>query len=505
MPEYILEMTNITKEFPGVKALNNVNFHVKRGEIHALCGENGAGKSTLMKVLSGVYPYGTYTGDIVMNGKVMAFENIRSSEEAGIAIIYQELTLIKELDIAENIFLGRPFNRAGFVQWDKLYYEASKLLKDIGLDLDLSRKIKDIGIGHQQLVEIAKALSLKADILILDEPTSALTETEVEMLMRILRTLKERGVTCILISHKLNELFSMADRITILRDGSTVGTFDIGDITEEKTISLMVGRELTQRFPERTRKNFGNVALKVNDYSLWGNDGNKILDHISFSVRKGEILGLSGLIGAGRTELLTSLFGFLKGKRTGTVTIGSQEKRVGNPREAIGLGMGMVTEDRKRYGLVLIQSIVENTTLASLPRVSSFGVLSRDKEIYETNNYISLLGIKTRSAETVVNNLSGGNQQKVLLARCLMTNPEILFLDEPTRGVDVGAKFEIYTLMNQLAEKGTAIVMASSDLPEIIGMSDRVLVMCEGHLNGELTEGNITQEAIMERASGGRS
>jgi len=504
MSEYILEMKNITKEFPGVRALNNVNLKVRKGEIHALCGENGAGKSTLMKVLSGVYPNKTYSGDIIINGKTMQFDDIRESENAGIAIIYQELALVKELDVAENIFLGNMFNAVGIVQWDKIYFEAGKLLKEIGLDIDLSCKIKDIGIGHQQLVEIAKALSLDADILILDEPTAALTESEVDLLMRILRNLKEKGVTCILISHKLNELFTISDRITILRDGSTVGTFDIKDMTEEKTIGLMVGRELTQRYPPKNHKNIGDTVFEVKNYTMYSteNKNQKILDKVNLKVRKGEIVDLAGLMGAGRTELLTSLFGFMKGSRHGEIYINNSPTEINDPREAIDNGMGMVSEDRKRYGLVLMQSVKENVTLASLKQVATYGIISTEKEIFETNGYVTSMGIKTPNVETNVNNLSGGNQQKVLLARCLMTKPKILFLDEPTRGIDVGAKYEIYTLMNRLAESGTAIVMASSEMPEIIGMSDRVLVMHEGEITGEFSNSEITQEKIMMCASG---
>jgi len=505
MTDNILEMKNITKLFPGVKALNNVSFTVRRGEIHALCGENGAGKSTLMKVLSGVYPFNSYTGDILINNKIVEFDSIRASEQAGIAIIYQELALVKEFDVAENIFLGKMYNKAGVIQWDKVYFEAAKIVKEIGLDINLSSKVKDIGIGYQQLVEIAKALSLNADILILDEPTAALTESEVELLMRILRKLREKGVTCILISHKLNELFEIADRITILRDGSTVGTFNIDDMTEAKTISLMVGRELTQRYPPRHENEIGDVVFKVENYSLYNMDekNKKILNDISFQVCKGEIVGIAGLMGAGRTELLSSLFGFLNGKQEGKLYVNSKEVIIKDPNDAIKLGIGFVTEDRKKYGLVLIQSILENTTLASLKEVSNYGVINSDKEIYETKRYVHDLGIKAPSTEAIVNNLSGGNQQKVLLARSLMTKPKILFLDEPTRGIDVGAKFEIYTLMKELAESGTAIIMASSELPEIIGMSDRVLVMHEGEITGEFIQSEITQEKIMMKASGG--
>jgi len=503
--KYILEAKNITKEFPGVKALDNVNLSVKKAEIHALCGENGAGKSTLVKVLSGVYPYKNFTGDIVINGKTMQFENIKASEQAGIAVIYQELALVKDLNVAENIFLGNMYNIAGIVNWDKLYFESGKLLKELGLDIDISRKVKEIGIGKQQLVEIAKALSLKANILILDEPTAALTESEIDLLMKILKKFRENGITCVLISHKLDELFSIADRITILRDGSSLGTYNISEITEEKVINLMVGRKLTQHYPTKNKHEISDVIFEVKNYTLYSSEGSfkKILKDISFQLKKGEILGISGLMGAGKTELLTSLFGFMKGERHGKIFINNVEVDIKSPRDAINQGIEMLTEDRKRYGLILVQNVVENITLASLKEVSRHGIISKDKEIFETKQYVDRLKIKTPTVETIVSNLSGGNQQKVLLARCLMTKPKILFLDEPTRGIDVGAKHEIYLLMNQLTENGTAIVMVSSELPEIIGMSDRVIVLHEGEITGEFMQNEITQEKIMIKASGG--
>lgn len=504
MTEYVLEMRNITKDFSGVKALNGVNLSIRKGEIHALCGENGAGKSTLMKIIGGVWPANSYSGDIFINGKIVKFESIRESENSGISIIYQELALVKEMDVAENIFLGKWFNSGGVVQFEKIYFEAEKLMKELGLDIDLSSKVKDIGIGHQQLVEIAKSLTTDAAILILDEPTAALTESEVELLMNILRNLKQRGVTCILISHKLNEVFEISDRITVLRDGSTIGTYDTKDLTEDKTIALMVGREMTQRYPPVIPHDFGESILEVKNYTLYDteNKDKKILRDINFKVRKGEIVGIAGLMGAGRTELLTSIFGFLKGQVTGDVFVDGTRVEIDNPREAIAHGMGMVSEDRKRYGLVLIQSVKENITLSSLDKVSAYGFIRADHEVFEAKDYSRRLGIKTASVETVVNTLSGGNQQKVLLSRCLMTKPKILFLDEPTRGIDVGAKYEIYSLINQLAANGTAIVMASSEMPEIVGMSDRVLVMHEGTISGEFSRREITQEKIMMSASG---
>jgi D-xylose transport system ATP-binding protein len=497
-------MRNITKEFPGVKALDNVSLAVRKGEIHALCGENGAGKSTLMKVLSGVYPHKTYTGDILINDKVMTFDDIRQSEAAGVAIIYQELALVKELDVAENIFLGNMHSQAGIIKWDKLYFEAGKILEDIGIQINLNSKIKDIGIGHQQMVEIAKALAMKTDILILDEPTAALTEAEVEILMRILRKLRNDGVSCIYISHKLNEVLEIADRVTILRDGATVGTYDIEKIDEEKIISLMVGRDLEHRYPERDLE-IGEVALEVKNFTVFSQEikSKEIIKDASFNVRKGEILGIAGLMGAGRTELITSIFGFMNNEKKGTILIDGREVQINSPYDAISNGMAMVSEDRKRYGLVLLQSVAENTTLASLGKISNNGILSKDKEVHETTEFVVSLGIKTPNVDTVVNTLSGGNQQKVLLARCLMTKPKILFLDEPTRGIDVGAKFDIYTLMNQLAADGTAIIMVSSELPEVLGMSDRTIVMHEGRITGEFSRSEATSEKIMMKASKG--
>lgn len=502
----ILEIEHITKEFPGVKALDDVSLTIGKGEIHALVGENGAGKSTLMKVLSGVYPHGSYGGRFLVNGQEMKFSSIRDAEKAGIAIIYQELALVKELSVAENIFLGKLHNQGGVVNWDKVYYEAGKILEDIGIHVDLSAQIKDIGIGQQQLVEIAKALLLKADILILDEPTAALTEAEVALLMKILHRLRENGVSCILISHKLNEVFEISDRVTVLRDGSTVSTNDISEMTEDSIIKLMVGRDITQRYPAKT-STVGEVVLEMKDFSKYSieDPDKKVLDHVNLQVRKGEILGIAGLMGAGRTEVLMSIFGFLKGRSEGQIILNGKEIKINSPREAIEYGMAMVSEDRKRLGLILIQSIVNNTTLSSLKEVSTNSVISTDREIHETNKFVKSIGIKAPSVETQVDTLSGGNQQKVLLSRCLMTKPDVLFLDEPTRGIDVGAKFEIYTLMHQLSESGTAIVMVSSEMPEVLGMSDRIMVMCEGRVTGELSGEEATQEKIMVKASQGLS
>lgn len=504
MEEYILEMKNITKEFPGVKALENVTFSVKKGEVHALCGENGAGKSTLMKVLSGVYPNGTYRGDIYIKGRIREFQNIKQSEKAGISIIYQDLTMVKELDVGENVFLGTLPGKAGVVDWDKLYYETSKLLKELGVDINPHVKIKNLGIGQQQMVEIAKALSKDAEILVLDEPSAALTESEVKTLMGILQELKSKGVTCIYISHKIGEVFDIADRVTILRDGKTVGTYDIKDIGEDKVISLMVGRELTERFP-REKHIAGEVVMEVKGLKVFDPDemDKVIINSVSLQIRKGEILGISGLMGVGRTELVTSIFGGYAGKKSGEIFINGEKVEINEPKDAIKNGLGLVSEDRKRYGLVMEQTITVNTTLASIDMICDWGILNSNKENLYTNKYVENLRIKTPSLETKVSNLSGGNQQKVILAKWLMTNPKILFLDEPTRGIDVGAKFEIYNIMNELVKQGVAIVMISSELPEILGMSDRILVMHEGAIKGEFDYQEATQEKIMYCATGG--
>ncbi len=503
MSEYILEMRNITKDFSGVKALNDVNLKVKKGEIHALCGENGAGKSTLMKVLSGVYPYKTYTGDIVINGEVKKFHKVSDSEKSGVAIIYQELALVKDVTVAENIFLGKLKNKAGIVNWNKTFAQAKKILDEMGVDIDINKKIREIGVGQQQLVEIAKSLVLNADLLILDEPTAALTEHEVELLMKILNGLRDRGVTCIIITHKLNEVFEISDSVSVLRDGQTVGTCSINETNEDDLISRMVGRQLTQRYPQAEREP-KEMMLEVNNFTYEDGGGRKLVDNASFYARAGEIVGIAGLMGAGRTELVTGVFGFVKGKTHGTIKVDGEEKKIKQPSDAINAGMAIVSEDRKHYGLILGQSICNNISLASLNQVSKMGVLDKNKEFYESKKYSETIGVKASSIAMKVRALSGGNQQKVLLARCLMTKPKVLFLDEPTRGIDVGAKYEIYVLMNKLAAQGTAIVMVSSELPEVIGMSDRVLIMHESKIVGELNKDEVTQERIMVKASGGK-
>lgn len=504
MSEYILEMNNITKEFPGVKALDNVTFKVKKGEIHALCGENGAGKSTLMKVLSGVYPSGTYTGDILLNGQKQHYSNIKDSEHAGIAIIYQELALVKQMSICENIFLGNEKVRKGFINWDESYVETQKVLKEVRLNLNPLIKVSNLGIGQQQLVEIAKAIAKNAEVLILDEPSAALTESETENLLQILNELRSKGVTCIYISHKLNEVFAIADTITILRDGKTICTENKCDITENAVISKMVGRELTQRFP-RKEHTPGEVVLEVSNWNVYNPllPDQKLIDNVNFTVRKGEILGLAGLMGAGRTELFMSIFGSFGLNVSGEIKLNNKKISIKNPKQAIKHGISYVSEDRKRYGLVLGMDIKNNVTLSSLEAMSKLSLINGNEAIKQTNQYVEDLRVKTPSIEQKCGNLSGGNQQKVVLAKWLLTKPKVLILDEPTRGIDVGAKFEIYNIMNRLVDEGVCIIMISSELPEVLGMSDRILVMHEGKLTKDFCWQDATQENILTYATGG--
>jgi len=514
MGQYYLEMRDITKVFPGVVALDKVNLKVEKGEIHAICGENGAGKSTLIKVLSGVYPYLSYDGEIILDGELQKFYGIRDAEEKGIVCIHQELALVPELSVGENIFLGNEPNKFGVIQWDDIYYRTRKLLSRIGLNeeageegkisVNPNEKIKNLGIGQKQLVEIAKALAKNAKLLILDEPTAALTEKEVDILLSILRTLKKDGVTCIYISHKLDEVMRIADSVTVFRDGKTIGTKPISEIDKNTIVSMMVGRELTNIYP-REKHTRGELGFEVRNYNVYNPDvpDKKIIDNISFKAYKGEILGISGLMGSGRTELFTSIFGAYPAKATGEVFIDGKKVNIKDPNDAIKNGYALVSEDRKRYGLNLEMNIKENTTLASLDKVSKHGILNENKEIYETNRFVSYLRTKTPSIETKVKNLSGGNQQKVVLAKSLMVKPKVLVLDEPTRGIDVGAKYEIYKIMNQLVAEGVIIIMISSELEEILGMSDRILVISEGKLKAEMDISEATQEKIMHASTGG--
>ncbi len=505
MEEFVLEMRDITKDFPGVRALDNVSFKVRPGEIHALCGENGAGKSTLMKILSGVYPVRTYTGEIYINGALQSFNNIRESENAGIAIINQELSVIKQLTIGENIFLGNEPINHGIIDWPRLYAETKFWLKEVGLKISPDTKVGKLGVGQQQMIEIAKALSKKAKILILDEPSAALTESEIETLFSILRNLQANGVTCIYISHKIDEVMEIADTVTILRDGKTINTLPIKETSENQIISMMVGRELSERFP-RIDHSFGEIVLEVKDYQVLDPENSErvILKSINFNVRQGEILGIAGLMGAGRTELVVSIFGGLTGRHYGKILIEGKPVEINSPEDAIKNGLALVTEDRKRFGLILKHDVKKNLTLAHLPHLCDWGCINFNEEVKISQKFVDILQIKTPTVETKVNNLSGGNQQKVVLGKWLMTKPKVLIMDEPTRGIDVGAKFEIYNIMNKLKKEGVAIIMVSSELPEILGMSDRILVMHNGTINGEFMHDEADQEKIMLAATGGK-
>ena len=507
MADYILEMKKIEKVFPGVKALDNVNFSVKRGEIHCLVGENGAGKSTLMKVLSGVYPHGTYSGDIVYNGEVQQFKGIADSEEVGIAIIYQELALIPELTVYENVFFGHEITSGGKVDWNETIVRAKKELEKVGLDdIDPSMKVKNLGVGQQQLVEIAKALSKNVKLLILDEPTSSLNEDDSENLLQLLRELQKQGVTSIMISHKLKEITAIADTVTVLRDGSTICSMDAHtqEITEEEIIQNMVGRKIENIYPKRAPHEFGDVVLEIKDWTVEdpARGNREILHNVCMNVRKGEIVGLQGLMGAGRTELALSLFGNPKNYRitNGQLFMNGKEQRFKSPAAAIKNGLAYVTEDRKGDGLILIQDIRYNTTLANLEELVNGLAIDANKEINIANEYKSSINIKAPSIEQKVGNLSGGNQQKVQLAKWMFVGPNVLILDEPTRGIDVGAKLEIYTLMNRLVEEGMSIIMISSELPEVLGMSDRLYIMSEGTITGELDAADASEEKVMALA-----
>lgn len=505
MSECILEMQSIIKEFPGVRALDNVNFKLQKGEIHALVGENGAGKSTLMKILSGVYRCGSYEGKIIIDGKEQKFNNIKDSEKAGVGIIYQELALVKQMNICENIFLGNEYAQKGIIDWNKAMSETKRLLEEVGLNDSPNTKIVNLGIGKQQLVEIAKAISKDVKILILDEPTAALNEDDSDNLLNIIRKLKEEGISCIYISHKLKEVKAIADTITILRDGHTIETYKNDEkATMDRIITGMVGREMTQLFPRKEHIP-GDAVLEVENFTVYNPElpDRKIIDNVSFKAKKGEILGVAGLMGAGRTELMMSIFGAYGINKSGKVKIDGKEVHLKGPRDSIEKGFCYLSEDRKKSGLVLMMDIKENITLASLDRISDIRGINENEEIKVSNHYVDALKIKTPSIEQKTRNLSGGNQQKVVIAKWLMAAPKILVLDEPTRGIDVGAKYEIYNIMNELVDQGVSIIMISSELPEIMGMSDRILVMHEGKLTAELDWKEAEQEKVMYYATGG--
>ena len=502
MAKVLLEMNSITKTFPGVKALDNVNLKVEEGEIHALVGENGAGKSTLMNVLSGIYPYGSYEGDIIYDGEVCNFHNIKDSEKKGIVIIHQELALIPYMTIGENMFLGNEQGSKWCIDWNKTYAEADKYLEMVGLSDSSKTLIKDIGTGKQQLVEIAKALAKHAKLLILDEPTSSLNETDSRALLDLMKKLKSECMTMIIISHKLNEVSYVADKITVIRDGSTIETLDAttDDISETRIIKGMVGREITDRFPKRHDVEIGDVMMEVKNWTVYHPEFSerKVCDDVSINVKAGEVVGIYGLMGAGRTELAMSIFGRSYGIGiSGTLLLKGRPVTLKSPKQAIEAGLAYVTEDRKGNGLVLSNSILRNTTLANLKGVSNGTFIDNDKEYAVAQEYVEKLRTKTPSVEQLVGNLSGGNQQKVLLAKWMFANPDVLILDEPTRGIDVGAKYEIYCIINDLAKAGKSVIMISSELPEVIGMSDRIYIMNQAKIVGEMKASEATQENIM--------
>ncbi len=500
---FILEMRDITKFFPGVKALSNVNLSVRKGTIHALVGENGAGKSTLINIISGVYGRDTYEGQYLFDGEEMHFNHIREVETAGIACIHQELNLAPELSVAENIFLNEKPTRWGLVDYDAMHYRSKQVLEKIGLNTDSRTggispedKVSTLGIGHKQMVEIAKALTKDVKLLLLDEPTAALTEAEVDVLLGILRGLREQGVSMIYISHRLDEVMSIADDITVLRDGQTIATKRREDLDKDTMIKLMVGRELTSLFP-RVPHTRGELAFELRNYSVKNPDipGAYLIQDVNLKAYRGEILGISGLMGAGRTELFTAVFGAFREEGEGEIYIDGKRTVIRSPQDALKSGLVIITEDRKKLGLNLIMSIKKNTTMGALPRVSSRRYfLDENKEVKHTKDYVKDIQIAAPSIDTLVKNLSGGNQQKVVLAKALFTEPKVIILDEPTRGIDVGAKYEIYKIMNQLVEQGVVVIMISSEMEEVLGMSDRIVTMSNGRLTGEFDISDASQE-----------
>lgn len=503
MNPVVLRAENIVKTFPGVVALKNVSFDLRAGEIHALCGENGAGKSTLIKVLSGIHPHGSYEGNFLIDGQPATFRSLADAERAGIAVIYQELALVNDMTVGENIFLGsEPRTRSGLIDWPKVHCEARLLLQKFKVEIDPGLPVAKLGVGQKQLVEIVKALSKNSRILILDEPTAALAEHEVLILLEILRDLRRRGIASIYISHKLDEVFAICDRLTVLRDGSSVVTFDASRTNRSEVIRHMVGREIRDLFPRRSAKP-GAAVLEVENVSVINPDsGGKVLFDISFSLHAGEVLGLGGLLGAGRTELLMHLFGFWGQREGGTVRLDGRELRGCRPDEIIRRGLVLVSEDRRRYGLILDRTISFNLSLSSLRNLTSHRLIDRGLEFKRNDHFFQSLRIKAPTLEAVVGKLSGGNQQKVVVGKALMTEPRVIFLDEPTRGIDVGAKLEIYEIINQLTDAGKAVVLVSSELPELMGMSDRILMLHEGRVGGEFSRAEAMPEKLLAAAMG---
>ncbi|GAA2569949.1 MULTISPECIES: multiple monosaccharide ABC transporter ATP-binding protein [Streptomyces] len=503
----VLEMRSIVKTFPGVKALSDVTLTVRQGEVHAICGENGAGKSTLMKVLSGVHPHGSYEGDVLFEGETCRFKDIRASEQHGIVIIHQELALVPYLSIAENIFLGNEQATRGVISWNETLRKATELMRRVGLHEHPHTRVADIGVGKQQLVEIAKALSKKVKLLVLDEPTAALNDEDSGELLTLLAELQSQGMTSIIISHKLNEIRRVADSVTILRDGRTIETLDVkaAETTEDRIISGMIGRDLDHRFPERTphrSETSAAPALEIRDWTVHHpiDQQRRVVDGVSINVRRGEIVGIAGLMGAGRTELAMSVFGRTYGRYAGgTVLKDGREIRTKTVPEAVAHGIAYVTEDRKHYGLNLDDTIGRNISLSGLGNVARRGIVDEHEERKVAERFRKSMNIKTPNVAERVSKLSGGNQQKVVLSKWIFVEPDVLFLDEPTRGIDVGAKFEIYTVIDKLAAEGKAVLFISSELPELLGMCDRIYTMAAGRLTGEFSRAEATQDVLMRQ------
>ncbi|MDO5048856.1 MAG: sugar ABC transporter ATP-binding protein [Actinomycetaceae bacterium] len=503
MPEIHLEMRHIDKDFNGVQVLKNVNFDVRKGEVHSICGENGAGKSTLMKILTGVYPSGEYSGEIIYEGKKVKFNSIRDAEDAGIAIIHQELALVPDLSIAENVFLGQEKpKKFGQIDWHQVNKKANDILNRVGLHEVVTDRVGTLGVAKQQLVEIAKALSKNARLLILDEPTAALNDEDSQVLLDIIRATRDQGVSIVIISHKLKEIEAIADRTTILRDGATIETLDMRDpeTTQDKIISLMVGRSLTNLYPPREAE-IGDEALRIENWTVEhpSQPGRIMLSDVSLDVRHGEVVGIAGLMGAGRTELAMSMFGRSYGKqKSGKLFLDGKEKKLHSPEAAINAGLAYASEDRKGNGLNGIASIKHNITQACMQRISKGGLIHGERESAEAAEFAKRMTVRAESIESPVSSLSGGNQQKVVLAKWLFTEPEVLILDEPTRGIDVGAKYEIYSLINDMAAKGRAVIVISSELEELLGVADRIFVIAYGRMTGEVPREDATQESLME-------
>jgi len=495
MSEYVLEMKNVTKRFPGVLALDNVQLDLRFGEVHCLVGENGAGKSTLMKILAGAQP--TDSGTIHIAGEPVHIASPHHAQQLGISMIYQEFNLSPYLSVAENIFLGREprLGRSPFIHWSKMYNDAREILNRIRVDIDVRKPVNELSVAQQQMVEIGKAISFNSKIIVMDEPSATLTEHELKALFDLIRNLKQQGIGLIYISHRLEEIFEIGDRVTVMRDGQYIATTNVCDLDRDQVIHMMVGRELKDEFPKEVFEPT-NEVLRVDKLSRKG-----VFRDISLRLRAGEIVGLTGLVGAGRTEVARAIFG-ADAIDGGEITLNGKSVLIRSPQEAIRYGIGLLTEDRKGQGLVLGMTVRENTTLANLKSLVKVLFVDRRRERAITTQYVKELQIKTPSIEQVVQNLSGGNQQKVVLAKWLFTQSRVLIFDEPTRGIDVGAKVEIYKLMNDLARKGVGILVISSELPEVLGMCDRILVMHEGTITGELLRGEATQEAVMRLATG---